>query len=327
MKTTIAVIVTHNNYYSLMECINVVRNQTVKPDEILVVNNESSDYTSVWLDQQNDIHHIYQNNLGSAGGYFTGIDFAYTNGYDNVWCMNDDSYPATDALAMMLQEINDEPVLLQSNLVNKKNKQSLLFQKKKSTKTTEYSQGYIYGSNKSLNGTLINRTIINMVGLPKAKLFAKGDAAEYVSRIVKKFSIQSKIILSSKHYQSEADSYKQEWNLTKNWGYYFYIRNQREVLSNEYQYSFLQFVAYLSFILTAMYHIVRYQKNDKRIKANVLFKAVCHAFLNNYSYTPMCIKQFINRQYMHTPLRNFVRSIQEFFLSIFVPSHSLVIQQ
>ena len=37
-----------------------------------------------------------------------------------------------------------------------------------------------------------------MVGLPKAKLFTKGAAAEYVSRIVKKFSIQSKIIFTGK---------------------------------------------------------------------------------------------------------------------------------
>lgn len=326
MKTTIALIVTHNNYSSLVKCINLVRNQTIKPDDILVVNNGSSDYTSVWLDQQNDINHIYQDNLGTAGGFFTGIDFAYTNGYENVWCMNDDSFPALNALEIMLKEKTQEPLLLQSNLINKETKQSLFFQNNDKINDNDDFQGFVVDSNKSLNGTLISRSIINMVGLPKAKLYAHGDATEYISRIVNKFSIPSKIMLNSKHYQPATLSYKQEWELSSNWGYYFYIRNQREVLLNEFHYSVMQMSAYLFFILTAIWHIIRYQKKDQLKKFNLLIKAFSHSILNKHTYTPVCIQGFINKQYKHTPLGIFARSVQDFFLSIFVPSHSLVLE-
>ena len=42
---TVAVIVTHNRCRLLERCINHVKEQTSKPDEILVINNGSTDGT------------------------------------------------------------------------------------------------------------------------------------------------------------------------------------------------------------------------------------------------------------------------------------------
>ena len=52
MKKVIAIVVTHNRHQLLVECINGLRGQTQPLDQILVINNGSSDYTGVWLDKQ-----------------------------------------------------------------------------------------------------------------------------------------------------------------------------------------------------------------------------------------------------------------------------------
>ena len=130
MEKVIAVVVTYNRHSDLSKCIEALRNQSQKLDAILVVNNGSSDYTSVWLDQQTDIINIYQDNSGSAGGYYTGIKWAYENGYNQIWCMDDDGYPAKDALEKLLQNTSESPVLLNSAVIDKYDKHSFVFKTK-----------------------------------------------------------------------------------------------------------------------------------------------------------------------------------------------------
>lgn len=72
-----AVVVTFNRLELLKKCVESLRNQTHKLDEILIINNSSTDGTLDWLNQQNDLTVISQENSGSAGGQFTGIKTAY----------------------------------------------------------------------------------------------------------------------------------------------------------------------------------------------------------------------------------------------------------
>ena len=72
MEKAIAVVVTYNRLTLLKECITALRNQTHKPDAILVVNNGSTDDTGKWLLSQNDLLTITQGNTGSGGGFETG---------------------------------------------------------------------------------------------------------------------------------------------------------------------------------------------------------------------------------------------------------------
>ena len=73
MEKVIALVVTYNRQYLLTECITALRNQTRKPDAILVVNNGSTDNTEAWLRRQPDLEFITQANVGGAGGFYTGI--------------------------------------------------------------------------------------------------------------------------------------------------------------------------------------------------------------------------------------------------------------
>ena len=61
-----AVIVTYNRLELLKECIAAVKAQTYKPSFILVVNNDSTDGTTEWLNQQSDLIVIHQPNKGGA---------------------------------------------------------------------------------------------------------------------------------------------------------------------------------------------------------------------------------------------------------------------
>lgn len=103
-----AVVVTYNRLALLQECINALRGQTYPINQIIVVNNSSNDGTLEWLNHQSDILVITQENSGSAGGQYTGIKKAYEDGYDWIWCMDDDTIPSNDALLKLISKI--EPI-------------------------------------------------------------------------------------------------------------------------------------------------------------------------------------------------------------------------
>ena len=127
MEKVIAVVVTYNRKTLLSECIIALRNQTRKPDAILVVNNGSIDDTEAWLLMQQDIFSITQKNVGSSGGFNTAINWAYKHGYTWIWCMDDDGYPKEDALEKILEPEMDMLCLRNCAVLNKEDKKTFVF--------------------------------------------------------------------------------------------------------------------------------------------------------------------------------------------------------
>ena len=84
------VVVTYNRLNLLKEVIEALRLQTYKDFQIVVVNNGSTDETPKWLSDQRDIYTITQENLGGAGGFFTGMKYVVENGFKYCWIMDDD---------------------------------------------------------------------------------------------------------------------------------------------------------------------------------------------------------------------------------------------
>ena len=80
-----AVVVTFNRIELLKKVINALRNQTKKIDQIIVVNNSSTDGTLDWLNMQTDIIIVTQENLGSSGEQFTGAKTAFEMGFEWIW--------------------------------------------------------------------------------------------------------------------------------------------------------------------------------------------------------------------------------------------------
>ncbi len=103
MNTITAVIVTYNRKDKLVTVIDHVLAQSRPPDEVLVVDNASTDGTPDVLapylaDDRITLVRLSEN-TGGAGGFAAGMSSAYERGADFVWIMDDDCYPDADALA------------------------------------------------------------------------------------------------------------------------------------------------------------------------------------------------------------------------------------
>lgn len=321
MEKVIAVVVTYNRHSDLSKCIEALRNQSQKLDAILVVNNGSSDYTSVWLDQQTDIINIYQDNSGSAGGYYTGIKWAYENGYNQIWCMDDDGYPKFDALEALIKNEGHELALLNSTVVNKTDKKSLVWDTKNYKYINEVQQAIIENIAHPFNGTLLNSNIIAKVGLPLTNLFCKGAETEYFFRITKQYKIPAKTITNSIYYHNEKISlHTQEWDIKTCWSVYYFLRNRYAVLKTKHTYSFKALSLYLIFMMTFVGEILFYQKNDKVRKISFVFWPMRDALVNNYTATPKTIITKINYQYNNSFSKLILLPLRNYICSLFVPS-------
>lgn len=104
-------IVTYNRLELLKKVVIAVKNQSLKPDRIYIVNNSSTDGTEEWLNKQNDLFVIKQVNSGGAGGQFTGTKTAYNNGFDYIWIMDDDVAPESLCLEKLYKHADGKKIL------------------------------------------------------------------------------------------------------------------------------------------------------------------------------------------------------------------------
>lgn len=186
-----AVIVTFNGINYLKQCLQAVKSQTRPLEEIIVVNNSSTDGTTEWLNQQDKIHHILQPNGGSSGGQYTGIKTAFEGECDWVWCLDQDIIPKADALEKLLnsEEAGLEKIGFISSLVLD-NKNNISYINVPFIRDFKEVLGSI-SKNKNLpiisssfGSVLFSKRAIEKAGYPFKKLFIWGDDVEYTMRIV-----------------------------------------------------------------------------------------------------------------------------------------------
>lgn len=290
MENVIAVIVTYNRQQLLSECITALNNQTRRPDSILVVNNGSTDNTEAWLKQQENIFFITQENSGSAGGFSTGIKWAYDNGYSWIWCMDDDGYSKNDALENLLLADDGNLRLLNCSVLDHKDKNSFVWNTKNYALHSDVKKDIIEGIGHPFNGTLIHRRIVERVGVPDSKLFVWGDETEYYYRIVNKNKIPVCTITGSIHYHPATRfSIKQDWQHSSSWKMYFYVRNRYPVLQSKYNNKVVAFFCYCCFLIAFAAVILFFQKTDKVNKLKFMVWPAKDAVLKNYNITPVLI--------------------------------------
>jgi GT2 family glycosyltransferase len=184
-----AVVVTYNRRDLLRECLVSLQAQTHVPDTILVVNNASTDGTAQMLSAefaQLEVLTLAEN-VGGAGGFHAGMKWAYEQGYDWLWLMDDDGRAAPDCLEKLLAHARPNSVMVP---------------------VQQDSSGRLYGINEWRNnlfevtgrivagkqpvsgnftfafvGPLIARTVVEKVGLPNKDFFIWFDDHEYALRI------------------------------------------------------------------------------------------------------------------------------------------------
>jgi rhamnopyranosyl-N-acetylglucosaminyl-diphospho-decaprenol beta-1,3/1,4-galactofuranosyltransferase len=291
MEKVIAVIVTYNRQRLLSECIDALKNQSRPVDKILVINNGSNDNTESWLKNQAGLDYFTQKNVGSGGGFYTGIKLAYERGYDWIWLMDDDGYPKENALENLLEGDDEKLCLRNCAVINKDDKKSFVWKTGNYNNIDEVKDTVIKNFAHPFNGTLLHKKIIEKVGLPKKELFIWGDETEYYHRIISKNKIPFYTKANSIHYHPAAVySYKNDWDFNSNWKMYFYVRNRFHILKTRFSKSFLvAFCMYLGFLITFSGIILLFQKTNKIKKIRFLAWPVIHAFTNNCNTTPAMI--------------------------------------
>ena len=288
MDKVIAVIVTYNRQQLLSNCITALQNQTRKVDKILVINNGSTDETSSWLKSQESIDHISQENVGSAGGFYTGIKTAYEKGYNWMWLMDDDGYPKEDALEKLLEDDHEELMLRNCAVIDKEDKKSFVWKTLHYKSIDDVKSKVIHNIAHPFNGTLLHRRIVERVGFPNPRLFLWGDETEYYYRIIKKNAIPFCTITDSIHYHPAAYfSYKQEWDYKTGWKMYYYIRNRFHVHRSKFS-AVLPFayLMYAGFLLVFAFITLTFQKTHKLKKLAFIFWPAKDALQNNFKATP-----------------------------------------
>ncbi|MGA2220141.1 MAG: glycosyltransferase family 2 protein [Terracidiphilus sp.] len=117
-----AVVVTYNRKSLLMNCLAALLDQSRKPDVIYIIDNASTDGTSEMLHDRGYIDHPrihykrMPENLGGAGGFSKGMEYAFKSGFDYLWIMDDDVEPKLDALERMVPFLGHEDISALANL-------------------------------------------------------------------------------------------------------------------------------------------------------------------------------------------------------------------
>jgi len=234
-KTVIAVVVTHNRLNYLKRCLNYIEIQERKVDQILVINNASTDGTYNYLKTKKNVYVINQKNLGSAGGWYTGIKFAKQNYFDYIWMMDDDGFPDTKSLKILVDKITNKHSCISSIVVNEEIRNLLvfpmpkinyfgnpiifsLFRKIKKLDTLNYKYPNFYNYAHLFNGALISLDAVKKIGNINKDFVLYGDEVDYFYRLKKVGKVESCTL--AYHYHPDISKRK----ISKNAAYY-YLRN------------------------------------------------------------------------------------------------------
>jgi rhamnopyranosyl-N-acetylglucosaminyl-diphospho-decaprenol beta-1,3/1,4-galactofuranosyltransferase len=218
MKTC-GIVLTYNRKFLLLQNIKSLQAQTRKLDLIIVIDNNSTDNTRLFLADNNvldSISYVYLNeNIGSAGGFSLGIQKALSLGYDWVLLMDDDGRPQNNEcfkkLFDYIEQKNispDQPFFINSLVVCDNTNLSFPLAKKirtiKDANTSKYCiDGIIMNYASPFNGTLISKGLIHKIGLPNEKFYVKYVENDYKARAAKN-KVPIITICSSLYYHPSA---------------------------------------------------------------------------------------------------------------------------
>lgn len=191
-----AVVVTYNRLNCLQRVIKCLKDQTIRINEIIVVNNGSTDGSKEWLNLQDGIIVIHQDNVGGSGGFYRGIKEAIKSDNEWIWCMDDDVYPRKNCLETLLKyQSNNIGILCPQRIQNGKIfiseyrklnlsnpflplHQSILKEEDFSSNNPVEIMGMVF------EGPLIRRKVIEKIGLPMKDYFILYDDTDYSYRTI-----------------------------------------------------------------------------------------------------------------------------------------------
>ena len=199
MKNT-AVIVTYNRYELLKENLLMLEKQTKQLNKILIIDNHSNDGTQKKIEETfktsklNIDYRYMEENYGGAGGFYYGVKFAYEDGADFIWLMDDDGRAFNEFTfeniynkAVTLHR-NNKLLFLNSLVTYNGTDLSFGFTQKISLEQqlnniqNEKKDNILYDKVNPFNGTLITKELVKTIGFPRKEFFLSRDETDYVNR-------------------------------------------------------------------------------------------------------------------------------------------------
>lgn len=209
MKTT-AVIVTYNRKKDLLRCLQAVLSQTLTIDDIVIVNNASTDGTYEELcnffskDKEKKFDKVYllseinkikihiinmSKNLGGSGGFHNGLKIANEELHsDYFWLMDDDGYPSENCLEMLFSKVSLYDYIMPTSIdIDNHENLSWPTRMKNGKKTArydelQYSWGEIMNYVTPFNGILLSKKCVESVGYINKDFFLWGDEYDHYWR-------------------------------------------------------------------------------------------------------------------------------------------------
>jgi GT2 family glycosyltransferase len=221
----IAVIVSHNRKDLLIECIESLLSGNVVPDEIVVVDNDSTDGSAEWLVTNKAIRpHLLSSNKGGSFAFSYGFKKAYEFKADWIWSMDEDVLVTPNALKELINFSKSAAnygfvvpqVLSKNGKINQNSHPE--FDKNKNVKTATFI------------GTFTRSKALLECGFPISNMFRYFDDLEFFLRLYQHnfiggYCIKSEVI----HLSEGIDMNEYYLNLRSN-------RNAQLFLTNLYFY-------------------------------------------------------------------------------------------
>jgi rhamnopyranosyl-N-acetylglucosaminyl-diphospho-decaprenol beta-1,3/1,4-galactofuranosyltransferase len=182
-----AVVVTHNRSWVLAETLRAAQVQTRPADSFFVIDNASSDDTTALLRTEfPDVIHVrLPENLGPSGGLAHGIEAACADGFDAFWLMDDDSNPQRGALEKLVTAadhcstrtgiIGCSGGVVRFGLVRHVHDPHELTDR-------QVAGGLFRMDFVLLDGSLVLRRLVDVIGFPRTDYFAMMEDVEYPLR-------------------------------------------------------------------------------------------------------------------------------------------------
>lgn len=199
MLTYASVIVTFNRKKAIKNALLRQFEQTIKPQKIIVVDNDSNDGTYEYIKELIDKHKEIikyiklDQNYGGAGGFYYGMKEALKEKVDLIAISDDDASYDKNYFKKIIQSAEKNPqdmafcgVMYNNKFLNPgtakflKNPKTLTF---KPAEKKNYKNGDFYVDAWSFVGPVFRKKLIMEIGLPRKDYFIWYDDTEYSLRM------------------------------------------------------------------------------------------------------------------------------------------------
>jgi len=255
--------VTYNRQDIVLEALDCLQAQTHQVDHIVIVDNNSLDDTIEVLLERKDrdprisIVRSFEN-LGFGAGLALGMNWALENLIpDFMWLMDDDSYPVSDALELLLKntiQYHYDVLGLSGYILTMGSKKKVIPQ------SNSADVDFIL-----IDNALVSIETIRKIGVPSGEFFMMCEDYDYCLRIK---AAGFKLGVIKNNHVTRLNLGSQKFTKATLWRGYYHSRNHLIILKRHF--TFVRFVNYI--IIQLKYLVASIQAPDRwtRIKFRLI---------------------------------------------------------